>query len=36
MGLTWTWINLVVLRHNSYNLEAYEKEVNSLIDAVEL
>jgi hypothetical protein len=36
LGIVWTWIRLVVLRHNGYNLESYEKEINSFIDIMEL
>ncbi len=36
MGFAWTWIRLVVLRHSAYNVEAYEKELNTFIDYVEL
>lgn len=36
MGFAWTWIRLVVLRHTAYNVENYEKELNTFIDYVEL
>ena len=34
--MSWSWIRLIIYRHSKYEHDVYEKEINSLIDIVEL
>jgi len=35
LGLMWTWTRLIVLRGNSFNMEAYKKEMAQFLDDTE-